>query len=146
LLGLGAFLIDEFESGIFYQSGQFIIVQDTAKMSMNEFARQMPVRFILTLLQNLFLLFFLHKIIVAFTKVIESISSLKTFTAANVKSFQNISLYTLIIFSIQLLKLSPDKIGFSIHFSTIIGSALAIILAEVFKEGQKLLEENELTV
>jgi len=145
-VGLGAFVIEEYESGIFFESGKIIFNNTVDKMSINEFARQMPIRYTLTLIQNLALLFFLYKIIVALVRVIKSINSLKTFTIENIKAFKNISLHALIIFVIQLVKISPDKISFILHFSTIIGSALAFILSEVFKEGQKLLEENKLTI
>ena len=115
-------------------------------MSLNEYARQMPLRFIFTLIQNLALLFYLYKITGELSSVIKSINSLKTFTSENILAFKNISLYAIIIFGIQSIIISPDKISFIVHFSTLVGSALAFILSEVFKEGQKLLEENELTV
>jgi hypothetical protein len=146
ILGLAAFGIDEYESGIFFENGEVIFNKDSDKMSMNEYARQMPLRFIFTLIQNLALLFYLYKITGELSSVIKSINSLKTFTSENILAFKNISLYAIIIFGIQSIIISPDKISFIVHFSTLVGSALAFILSEVFKEGQKLLEENELTV
>jgi len=145
-IGLGAFVIQEYESGIFFESGKVILNNTVDKMSMNEFARQMPIRYVFTLVQNLAVLFFLYKIIVALVRVIKSINSLKTFTIHNIEAFKNICLYALIIFGVQLIKISPEKIGFIIHFSTIIGSALAFIISEVFKEGHRLLQENKLTI
>lgn len=145
-IGVGAFLIIEYESGIFFESGQVIFNESPNAMSMNEFAQNNPVKFIFSLAQNLILLYFLYKIVANLKKVIKSINSLKTFAEGNIKAFQNISLYAFIIFCVQITKILPEKISLGFHFEPLIGAALAYVLAEVFKEGHQLMKESELTV
>ena len=85
-----------------------------------------------------------------FQKVLQSVMSIQTFQIINVQSFRRIGIYILVIF----LLTSYDYIvfqqgGFSrVHFSfTLLPlMILAFIMAEIFKEGNLLKTENELTI
>jgi len=85
-----------------------------------------------------------------FQKVIESVKSIKTFQERNIISFRRIGKYVLIIFI--LMSYSSFKFqlggmsGFYISFELLILSLLAFIMAEIFKEGNSLMEEQKLTV
>ena len=85
-----------------------------------------------------------------FQKVIESVKELKTFQETNVLSFRKIGKYVLIIFIItcySALTFQNGRIsGFYFTPNLLILSLLAYIMAEIFKEGNNLEEENKLTV
>ena len=85
-----------------------------------------------------------------FQKVIESVKGIKSFQRRNVSSFRRIGKYLVVIFF--LLSYSSFTFqqggmsGFYLSFDLLVLSLLAFIMAEIFKEGNNLLEENELTV
>lgn len=90
-----------------------------------------------------------------FQKVIESVKEIKTFQKRNVSSFRSIGKYLLIIFILVSYSSisfqqggtnSLDASSFNISFELPILALLAYIMAEVFKEGNMLSEENNLTV
>ena len=82
--------------------------------------------------------------------MIESVKELKTFQETNVLSFRKIGKYVLIIFIItcySALTFQNGRIsGFYFTPNLLILSLLAYIMAEIFKEGNNLEEENKLTV
>ncbi len=84
-------------------------------------------------------------------KVVRSIKSLKTFTNNNIRSFTSIAIYLLIVFALGAFSLAPGKaesfiFSLSIEFYPLLGALFAFLMAEIFKEGNRLREENELTV
>lgn len=85
-----------------------------------------------------------------FQKIIESVKEIKTFQERNVLSFRRIGKYMLIIFvlmSYSSFTFQQGKLsGLHISFELLILSLLSYIMAEVFKEGNNLSEENKLTV
>lgn len=85
-----------------------------------------------------------------FQNVIESVKEINTFQEQNVTSFRKIGKYLLVIFvlmSYSSFTFQQGGIsGFDISFTLIILSLLAYIMAEIFKEGNNLSEENKLTV
>lgn len=95
-------------------------------------------------------LFLIYLCIREFQKVIESVKEIKTFQQRNVFSFRRIGNYLLIIFIlISYTKFTFQEGGtssFYISFDLLVLSLLAYIMAEIFKEGNNLLEENKLTV
>ena len=80
----------------------------------------------------------------------ESVKSLKTFQTNNVISFRKIGKYIFIIFlltsytSIQFENGGQSQIQFS--FTPLLFMLFAFIMAEIFKEGNKLKVENDLTI
>lgn len=85
-----------------------------------------------------------------FQKVIESVKEIKTFQKRNISSFRRIGKYLLIIFilvSYSSFTFQQGRTtGFYFSFELLILSLLAYIMAEIFFEGNKLSEENKLTV
>ena len=85
-----------------------------------------------------------------FQKVIESVKEINTFQKRNVSSFRRIGKYLLIIFILvsysSFTFQQGGTSGFYISFEFLILALLAYIMAEIFMEGNKLSEENKLTV
>ena len=88
--------------------------------------------------------------ITEFQKIIESVKEIKTFQKRNVSSFRRIGKYILIIFVLGSYSSYTYQLGgtsgFYFSFNLLILALLAFIMAEIFKEGNLLLEENQLTV
>jgi hypothetical protein len=85
-----------------------------------------------------------------FQFVIESVKKLKTFQNNNVTSFRKIGKYIFIIFllmsytNVQFQEIG--KIGFQLELTPLLFVLIAFIMAEIFKEGNSLQEENDLTI
>lgn len=83
-------------------------------------------------------------------KVIRSIRSLETFKEKNILAFRRMGNIFLAFFFIQMFSLTPngDQYSFSISLPLFYLFAMigCHILAEIFKEGNKLMEENQLTI
>jgi hypothetical protein len=122
------------------------LVQTQSSYSLYELAvSNFWLAFFITL-QNIVLIIILFQILGYGVDIIKNIHSLKTFTKDNIKAFSRISVLAIALVLVNFLKLSPERIGFTIEFSYVFFALAAIILTQVFKEGQRLLEENELTV
>lgn len=98
------------------------------------------------LLHNVTILLLLFIMLGQGIRIVKNIHSLKTFTIDNIKAFNRISQIAILLIIINFIKLSPDKIAVGIEFNYIFLAFGAIILTQVFKEGHRLLEDNELTV
>lgn len=85
-----------------------------------------------------------------FRKVLISVEKLESFHQTNVSAFKNIGSYCFIIFGISIFSYwgfdDYAKSSISIHLYILLIALIAFILAEVFKEGNNLLEENQLTI
>ena len=85
-----------------------------------------------------------------FQKVITSVEKFKTFGVTNVASFRRIGKYILIYAILtSYTSVSFQHGGFkgvSISFTTLFLALVAFIMAEIFKEGMLLKEENDLTI
>jgi len=83
-------------------------------------------------------------------KVIRSVRLIQTFKKANIKSFRSIGKYFLLIFILTSFSVVYFKqgmfYGLSLSFTPLILMFVAYILAEIFKEGNDLSEENQLTI
>ncbi|WP_289055003.1 DUF2975 domain-containing protein [Carboxylicivirga marina] len=105
---------------------------------------------ILNTLKQLAVLLFSFLSVREFQKIIESVKNINTFHQRNVLSFRRIGKYLFINFI--LLSFSwftfqkGETSGLSFQLGLLVVSLSSFILAEVFKEGNKLLEENKLTV
>lgn len=97
---------------------------------------------------SLLILFFLS--IREFKKILKSVQSLETFRNDNVKSFRCIGQYVFVYFILSSFYWYQfNEIGFSgfaFSFTPLIIMLFAFILAEIFKEGNLLLEDKELTI
>jgi hypothetical protein len=85
-----------------------------------------------------------------FQNIIESVKEIKTFQIRNVSSFRRIGKYLLVIFILMSYSSFTFQQGaissFHISFTLLILPLLAYIMAEIFKEGKKLSDENKLTI
>ena len=85
-----------------------------------------------------------------FQKIIQSVKTLNTFKKNNVISFKKIGKYTLIYFLLTCYTVidyhEGSKGQLQISFIPLILILISFIMAEIFKEGNILMEENELTV
>lgn len=129
-------IINQSESLIFNQSG-FQIYELTASS---------PWLAFFIILQNLIILILLFNILGFGIDIVKNIHSLKTFAMDNIKAFEKISQLSVLLVIFRLIKLSPEKISVGIEFNYVFLAFGAIILTQVFKEGHRLLKENELTV
>ncbi|MDR5589149.1 DUF2975 domain-containing protein [Christiangramia sp. SM2212] len=97
---------------------------------------------------GIFLLMYLS--IQQFQKVLESVENFETFKTTNVLAFRRIGIYCLIISGLSWITLwdfdNYHVRRFSIEFDFLIIALLCFIFAEIFKEGNQLMEENQLTI
>ena len=95
-------------------------------------------------------LFFMFLLITEFQKIMQSVKNLNTFQKNNVRSFRKIGKYLFIIFLLSsYFKLRFQQGGmtnFSLNFTPLMFMLIAFILAEIFKEGNLLQQENDLTI
>ena len=85
-----------------------------------------------------------------FKNILNSVRFRKTFKKANVIAFRRIGIYCIalsIISGVSDWDFGNYHVsGFHIDFDFLIIALLAFIFAEIFKEGNQLMEENKLTV
>ena len=83
-------------------------------------------------------------------EVVESIKSLATFRLDNIRSFRIIGNLFVFLFVLNILHLSyqQDSWELTLQFdpSYLLGTLVGYLLAEIFREGNKLMEENKLTI
>ncbi|MGJ3234428.1 hypothetical protein [Marivirga sp.] len=101
---------------------------------------------IIVIIQKLSVLIIWFQILGYGKDIVANIKSIKTFAKDNVKAFSNLSRLSIILLLIHIPTLSSGKIGIRLEFNYLFLAFAAIILTQVFKEGQNLMEENELTV
>ncbi|MEJ8801403.1 hypothetical protein [Pontibacter sp. H249] len=101
-------------------------------------------------LQSVGLLAFWLLIIQEIKRVIKSVKGLKTFRSSNGKSLNRIGKYSLGIFVLSAFKWIglPEYSFFGIYFQfmPLAFAIAAFILAEIFEEGNKLYEAEQLTI
>lgn len=83
-------------------------------------------------------------------RVVDSIKSLATFRLDNIHSFRKIGNLFVLLFVLNIPQLSYqyDSWEFALQFepSYLLGTLTGYLLAEIFREGNKLMEENKLTI
>jgi len=101
-------------------------------------------------LQKSILLFLVFLCINEFRKVIKSVKTITTFQQQNVLSFRSIGKYMIFYFLLNSITYygfeQGNQTGFSLEFTPLIITLFAYILAAIFNEGNRLAEENSLTV
>jgi Protein of unknown function (DUF2975) len=89
-------------------------------------------------------------IIRSFETIMLSVKTLKTFSKSNTKRFRQIAICIVLVtvlMSYNILRFdNGDQTLTHISLTPIISTILAFIMAEIFKEGEVLKEENELTI
>ncbi|WP_424963576.1 DUF2975 domain-containing protein [Ekhidna sp.] len=111
--------------------------------------------FYFTCVRSLTMVVILFRIIQLSIRIIKSISSVETFRFENVFSFRKMGQLFLIWFVVAIPSIKPltefgETIGLTMTASLDLKYALfalvCFVLAEIFKEGNKLMEENKLTI
>ncbi|MBC7914584.1 MAG: DUF2975 domain-containing protein [Pyrinomonadaceae bacterium] len=114
------------------------------------FKKIYPFSLYLNYLQVSAMLILLYLSIMEFVNVITSVRAIETFKNSNIHSFRKIGKYQLLLFVLSSVTYVMFKQGsffkISIGFTPLILMFAALIMAEIFKEGNKLQEENQLTV
>lgn len=85
-----------------------------------------------------------------FQKIMESVKNLKTFHTNNAASFRKIGKYLFVIFLlisfVNVQFQQGGKSGIHIQLTPLILMLIAFIMAEIFKEGNLLQEDKDLTI
>jgi len=85
-----------------------------------------------------------------FQNIIESVRKINTFQKENSRSFKKIGKYLLLLFFITGYTSYKFELGgingFNISFTLLIFTLVTYIMSEVFKEGERLKTESELTI
>lgn len=85
-----------------------------------------------------------------FLNIIKSVKMIHSFRIKNITSFRKIGKYLFTFFILSsfyiVIAEQGEFYGFYIHVTPLVLMLIAYILGEVFKEGNGLLEENQLTV
>ncbi len=96
------------------------------------------------------ILLFVFMAIREFKKIINSVKKVETFGEKNVKSFRRIGIYILLyslLMSFWSIKFNLGGFkGYGFSVSPFILAIASFILAEIFKEGNQLQQENNLTI
>lgn len=84
-------------------------------------------------------------------EILKSIRSLKTFYAGNIRNFQFIARLAFAAFLLSSVNFGyaedgVSRLQFGIAFGPLLLSVGSLVLAEIFKEGRQLLEEQDLIV
>lgn len=83
-------------------------------------------------------------------KVINSLKSVDTFKKENIKAFRKMGYVFIALFTIHMFAVDQNSEGFELRLSIPLNYLLAVlgcfILAEILKEGNKLMEESKLTI
>ena len=96
------------------------------------------------------ILIFNYLLISQFRIILKSVRKLETFHQINVRAFKKIGSYCFLIFGLSIFSYwefdDYTKSSISISLYILLIALIAFILAEIFQEGNNLLEENQLTV
>lgn len=83
-------------------------------------------------------------------QILNSIESLKTFRQDNIAAFRKIGKYALGIFVLASFNLwvepGDSNLNLTLAFGPLLIAVFALVMAEVFKEGNRLMEDSNLTI
>jgi hypothetical protein len=101
-------------------------------------------------LRTLLLLSLTFLIFRSVLQILGSIESLKTFRQDNIVAFQKIGKYTLGIFVLTSFNIwivpGDSNLNLTLAFGPLLIAVFALVMAEVFKEGNRLMEDSNLTI
>jgi hypothetical protein len=85
-----------------------------------------------------------------FLAIIRSVQIVETFHQRNISAFQKIGKYFFLLFILSGITIVSAQEAhlhsYSLQLTPLILSVVALIMAEIFRQGNKLLEENQLTI
>ncbi|MEO9483811.1 MAG: DUF2975 domain-containing protein [Ekhidna sp.] len=92
----------------------------------------------------------LYLILLTALRIITSIENLETFRSENVKSFRRMGNLFLLWFALAIPTITNingvSSITMGLYFNYAVWALLCFVLAEIFGEGNKLMEDNKLTI
>ena len=131
----------------FTQSGMSIVSPNISTEEVINLPLTIKFLFLLQTIAGFLVFYFIAK--EALT-VLHSLSSLDTFRHSNVESFRKIGhlFLGLSILDVFDFTYSAEEasLTFGISAGYLIGTLISYVLAEIFKEGNRLMEENNLTI
>ncbi|MCC9165239.1 DUF2975 domain-containing protein [Pontibacter harenae] len=105
---------------------------------------------VLLYLQTVAILIFWCLIVQQIIGVVLSVRELQTFRNSNSKSLRKIGWYCFAIFFLMAFRWADTEsisfFGFYLHYMPIAFMLVSFILAEIFEEGSRLYEEEQLTI
>jgi len=127
---------------------QFSAASDSSAMKLSTFPLAMFLFMWAKMLAQSILLLFIFK---NFLNVVDSVKAYDSFKKQNVRAFERIAFCFLIFWIISIFSVLPSNgaatvVSMRLTFTSLYLSAIAFIMAGIFKEGNKLQEENKLTV
>ena len=125
---------------------QSLVLNESGGLQLHELQTTNKWLLYVIIFQNLLTLTLLFSILGYGIGIIRNIQRNKTFSKPTINAFDKVSQLAIILFFVKFIKLSPIKVGIGFEFSYLFLAFGAIILTQVFKEGHRLLKENELTV
>lgn len=103
-----------------------------------------------TYFRSLALLSLMFLIVKAVLRILGSIQSLETFRQDNVIAFQKIGKYAIGIFILTSFNVwivpGDSNINLNLPLGPLLLAVFALVMAEVFKEGNRLMEDSNLTI
>lgn len=105
---------------------------------------------IFQLMKEIIKLFLITSVVQLVIKVLQSLKSLETFKNENVKAFRKMGYLFIIIFitsipSLQMVN-GTQQVTISLAPGILLGTLICYLLAEIFREGNRLMEDNKLTI
>jgi hypothetical protein len=83
-------------------------------------------------------------------RILRSVKAWQTFSEANIRSFRRLGYFCLALLVLNCLRIlstgTTSAISFHIDFNLLLFMLTAFILAEIFREGQRLHEQEKLTI
>lgn len=120
---------------------------DNSELSLNQIT---VFSLYLNYLQFSLMILFTFLSVREFVKVVTSVTRIETFRISNIYSFRKIGKYLLIVFILSGFSVIHFKEAtfrsYSLHLMPLMLMIFSYIMAEIFREGNNLSEENQLTI
>jgi hypothetical protein len=157
LLGLILFLIALFEifgSDFFHQ---WMMIESDGSLaflvsssSNNELPKMIESSILAALVQAVFISFAWLMVQLNALKVFRALKDSETFHLNSIKALRTVGFWLFIITAIELLQFkwieNTFQITLNFEFTYLIAACSAMVLAQIFKEGNELAETNRLTI
>ncbi len=139
-----------FEAGFGSNGIQFYLNENQKPSNAIILSEISPIMVYWLLLRTSLFVFLSIKMIQSALRIISSMQSLQTFYLGNIKHLRSIGLFAFFSFLLSIFNFYYSQGGFNFHFKTafapLILAIASYVLAEVFREGAKLVEEKNLII
>ncbi len=135
---------------LIYMDNNYIIESDNIQETAYYLSEIKTTSLYFNCIKSLIMIFLIYLCITELQKVIYSLRDIQTFQKRNVLSFRKIGKYLLVVFIFSIIDFwifsNGGFFSLTINLTFLILSLTTFVLAEIFKEGNKLYEEHQLTV